>query len=921
MIVLIEFGKKSSKFNCFNIKNYKLYTSLRTTRKGGGIGVYVHKAHSSAIKHTEITNDFEFILIELTINEIETKEFLLIYRPPNGNVDLFLSMIESHLSQRCQLIILGDININIQQCTAGLLNTPAMKYNELLESFGMSVKNNAITRFNKLTHNHSIIDHVVASNNNMLKVFTSNNILTDGCSDHNVLLMISSGTPRNTGVLSKISIQRTNKVRVLKSIKNKLKTFNYCAFDVESKVSQLLKLVWTAHDENTTTFYVKTRNAQELLPPWTNKTYISMCKSLHNLSEKIHKLKSTNRPTDRLESKKFELLNIKHEYAIARTKAFYCDISVLDVKSGWKILNENTGCEKKDTKIVLETSATRITNDTEIANEFQEYFLSIVNTNATIIQPVYPPTEVSTIFQFDTASTLTFQNLLRQLNISKASGYDSVSPFIWNKLNDSMSALVHEIFVGMVNESVYPSLLKKSIVHPIHKNGSTLIRENYRPISVSASISKVFESEMTNQIDYYMSINNYWDSYQYGFKKNKGCQEAIAKVTHEVSKMLDRKSNVLLLSLDLSKAFDSVNHQILLSKLAKLGFSFESMELIRSFLSDRTQVVQIDDSLSNEEKILGGIAQGSCVGPTLFNIYINDMKDLDMKCLNYRFADDSILIWDLGCSNIEQVIHNINSDLEVISGFYESNGLKLNLSKSKYLIVGTGLTDINIINYLNLKNIMRVETLTYLGVPIDPVLSFVTYSDQIRRKLSQTVGAISILRNRLTTKLLLNFFHAQFQSHLSYCAYLLLRSSAQSLKSLQVLQNRCLKMIYGLPMDFSTSELYNKVAKSVLPIMGLLFYSCLVMVKKSLLTCDDSLVKFEELRSDRLKNIRAVNYSTRFMKSDLTHLGSSIYNCLPLNIKSTNSLNGFKIEIKRYLLTKTDTLISPRQMAEKNKIL
>jgi hypothetical protein len=615
-----------------------------------------------------------------------------------------------------------------------------------------------------------------------------------------------------------------------------------------------------------------------------------------------------------------DLLKIKNDYAIARSKAFYCDISVLDIKSGWKILNENTGCERKGNKIILETLNERVTDDLKIANIFQEYFMSIVNRNAAHIQPNYHPSEVSTVFEFDSANVLTFQNWLRQLDISKASGYDKVSPFIWNKLNESTSELVHELFVEMIKESIYPKVLKKSIVHPIHKSGSTLKVENYRPISVPISLSKVFESEMTNQIYQYMEINNYWDTYQYGFKKQKGCQEVIAKVVHEVSKMLDRRSDVLMVSLDLSKAFDSVDHQILLMKLAKLGFSFASLELIRSFLSDRTQIVQINESHSTEGIISGGITQGSCVGPTLFNLYINDMKELELKCLNYRFADDSILIWEIG-TDLNQTIKNIEFDLNVISNYYEANKLTLNLSKSKYLILGNRSCNLGIVDYLRSKDLIMTDSLIYLGVPIDPALNFSNYNEQIRSKLSQTTGAISILRNRLSTDLLLNFFYAQFQSHLSYCAFLLLRSTSQSLKSLQVLQNRCLKMIFGLPMDYSTSDLFKKVTNRVLPIMGLLFYSCLVSVKKSLLAVDDTLVKFEVLKSDRLKNIRGFNYSTKFMKNDITSLGSSLYNSLPIKLKSISSLISFKLELKKHLLTKTDTLISPRQMADKNKIL
>lgn len=167
----------------------------------------------------------------------------------------------------------------------------------------------------------------------------------------------------------------------------------------------------------------------------------------------------------------------------------------------------------------------------------------------------------------------------------------------------------------------------------------------------------------------------------------------------------------------------------------------------------------------------------------------------------------------------------------------------------------------------------------------------------------------------------MNFFFGHFMSKLSYCAFLLLRSSSQDIKQLQTKQNRCLKIIFGLPMIFSTKELYTEVAPNVLPVIGLLFYSCLLSIKKSLLMNDDSLVKFEVLKSDRLKNIKIGKFKSNYLTNDITTLGSSLYNSLPVSIKSMDNLNSFKSHLKAYLLSKNITLISQEQIVNKTKIL
>lgn len=202
------------------------------------------------------------------------------------------------------------------------------------------------------------------------------------------------------------------------------------------------------------------------------------------------------------------------------------------------------------------------------------------------------------------------------------------------------------------------------------------------------------------------------------------------------------------------------------------------------------------------------------------------------------------------------IISVIQFDMETISNLYKSNMLNLNLSKSKYILLGNRDLHPDVMNLMNEMSIAATSVLTYLGIPIDDQLTFSSLGEQIRRKLSQSIGATYILKNRLTTDLLISFYYGHFQVHLNDCAFLLLRSPTQMLKNLQTLQNRCLKIIFGLPYDYSTRDLFINIALTILPVMGLLFYSCLIMVKKSLLFDDPALVHFDELKSQRLKKSR-----------------------------------------------------------------
>ena len=188
VIVIIEMGKKEIKFNSFNIKGYKLYTQLRTERKGGGIGIYVKENLLFSIKHQDLNIDFEFIQFEITKRDDLPRNYLAIYRPPKGNKSNFISAIQNIMfAAKCELIILGDININVSNVTASVPS----QYNVLLKRFNLQICNNAVTRFNNITGNHSIIDHIIVNKfRDGIKTFTTENVYIKNYSDHNILFLL-----------------------------------------------------------------------------------------------------------------------------------------------------------------------------------------------------------------------------------------------------------------------------------------------------------------------------------------------------------------------------------------------------------------------------------------------------------------------------------------------------------------------------------------------------------------------------------------------------------------------------------------------------------------------------------------------------------------------------------------------------------
>lgn len=305
-----------------------------------------------------------------------------------------------------------------------------------------------------------------------------------------------------------------------------------------------------------------------------------------------------------------------------RKKAYYSDIPCVDIKAVWKVLNNNTGFEDRD-----------------IANEFQTYFLTKVGIKKPPLKPVYLSAPASTTFNFDKVSELTISNHLKQLDIGKSSGIDDVSPFVWCEIHEKAACHLHVIF-----------------------SNSTIV-DNYRPISIPVVMNKIFESIMLGQIEHYMTENSYWDKNQFRFKKQKGCQELFFKVTHEISNYIEDNRNVLVLSLDISKAFDTLGHEVLLYKLAKQVFSSCHKNDGKLLITSHS-MCKINDSKSFEGKIFCGIPQGTCLGPILFNIFTNDMRDLQLHGIFFRFADDFLIVWNF--TKDSEVLNDIQEDLEKI---------------------------------------------------------------------------------------------------------------------------------------------------------------------------------------------------------------------------------------------------------------
>lgn len=903
-----------TKFQMFNIKNYNsTQVSRKSGKKGGGLLLFVHKSYQTVIIDSDCNDDIEFVLLKV-ITKTNDYFILLTYRP-NGNVETFIDTLERLVlkTNRDKLIIMGDMNLNVRKES----DNSVKMYLDTLTSLNLSVLNSASTRNSLFGGDDTVIDHAIASSSLNVLPLTSNRIQL--ISDHNFLLLISQ--LETFGAKSKTVIKKKtlNYDALASQLQYNLSGKESCFDDCNSYFNALHDSLLQSIDECTTNVNIKLPSFVKSLPTWADQRYKNMLSTLHNLEEKINKRKIMSLPRNELVDKYNELSNLCEQYASIKAKIYYRKLQVKNIRHAWSIINELTGKVKRNKVMIVKNENDECESDlTEIANTFQRKFLSYSRTPP---QPIdghkYVGKLMQKTFCFEEITPELITHHIALLNEKKACGYDNIDAKVLKCCMLELAPHLANIFNLIINTGCYPERLKQSVIIPVHKGGDVLDCGNYRPISLLPQLDKIYEAILYNQLSKYLEIRNVLDPLQYGFRQGRGCNEAVAMMINTISKVLETGSSTLVISLDISKAFDSVDHRILMRKLNFLGIRGLSYDVLYSFLLNRRQVVKIDTSLSIPESVDLGVPQGSNLGPLLFNLMINDISEINIKSKLLKYADDIIMILPLEKNNPILNANSLQSDIDTIMEYYQMNLLKVNLTKSKCILVGNNThEELDII--LDGNSIIKCKELTYLGCVIDDELKFTSHVDKISKSMGSAINALRYLSTMLSVDALIQFYHAHIQSHVIYAGFMLMHCRSIDIERLQRLQKKALKIIYGLPDTYSTTDLFKKEAKKILPIAGLIYNSTILMVKKCLKSKDGSLPSIARLKSQRRKDLVIASAKKKALKDDIIHAGCKLYNNLPTEIKNENNFYLFKNDVKKFLLSRNESLAKSGQFSARN---
>ena len=604
--------------------------------------------------------------------------------------------------------------------------------------------------------------------------------------------------------------------------------------------------------------------------------------------------------------------------------------NILDNKTFWKymkpVLSDKTECKPK---ISLVNGSEIITEDNKLAETFNTFFKDAVSKlniedNIDLADPVdllncVDPVDIAiekykhhpsilkiremvktkNKFKFSEISLNEVENEVKKLDINKGTTFKNIPPKILKDNSEICCPILKELINDAIKNNEFPDILKVADVTPVFKKDDATNVKNYRPISVLPVNSKIFERIMHNQISGF--INEHLSPILCGFRRNFNTQHALIALLEKWRAILDKNGFAGAILMDLSKAFDCLNHDLLIAKLYAYGFSKESVTLIRNYLKNRWQRTKINTTFSTWYELITGVPQGSVLGPLLFNIYLNDLFWNNEETDVCNFADDTTLY---ACDmNLDTVLRKLEHDSLLAIEWFNANSMKLNADKCHLLVAGRKHEWV----WAKIGNekIWESHEEKLLGITIDKDLYFVKHVANICKIANRKLTAIARYSKFLTFDKIKTLITTFVESQFAYCPLVWMFHNRTVNSKINRLHERALRLLYT--DDISTFEELLKRAGSFTIHQRNIQSLAIEMfkVKNSI-----GPLLLNEIFIERVYNgpalrkvtdfiTPAIN-STHFGEDSLRYFGSKVWNLIPCNIIEAENVNIFKNLIRNW---------------------
>ena len=833
VICVSETWLKSDILSYFTIQNYDLFASCREGSEGGGTAVYVSGKLNAKLRGDLTAANNENTFVEIQINHKKVVKNIVvgaIYRPPASSDIDFVNDMEQVLQKLADekkfTALAGDFNYDMLK---EFEDRNVQNFCNLLSSYGFT---GVISKPTRVTRDHSsLIDNIFINEDSF---FQTSGIVIEDLSDHFpvfVNLKFKQGT--ETKNLPKQVFDMRKVPELNEYIQNELN--DYQSITDANKACEVLVNTFT-RGINMFSKNIKPSRRKTPIKPWISPGILCSINRKNKLYKKF--IQNRNIRTESIYKKYRNTLTC----IIREAKKSYFKNAFTDSrgngKQTWKLLREALNARKQQNKLpnsFIREDGSICTED-HVADAFNDFFTSV----AQKLEDEMPASDNSPIDYlseidyagFDDAlvtTVLEIEDIIKSLN-HVGGGMDKIATKI---LLATYKNCIHHLtyfFNLCLSTSTFPDCLKVALVVPIYKSGDKNKFTNYRPISLLPLFSKVLEKILYKYVATYLDRYNILQNLQFGFRKKHSTYMPVALMVDEITKALEKNEKVLGLYLDLKKAFDTVNIEILLKKLNSIGFRGNLLKIIQSYFENRTQRVQANSDISEHREVRLGVPQGSILGPLLFIIYINDIVSVSNEVSFYLFADDTAIIMKgKTCQDIQSQMDNF---IPRLMKWFQCNRLTLNPSKSCYQLYSLSSNQRDIDIRINNDKIKRCFTVKYLGILVDENLKWESHINYVCKKISRNIGIMGRVRYYLSPKELSLLYNAIVLPHLNYCAVIWGSAYQTRLQKIVILQKRAVRIIDHKPFRFPSHELFIKY--NVLKFPDLVIEQNIVILKSFL---------------------------------------------------------------------------------------
>ena len=924
-VLVIQETKLDETFpeRAFMIPGYKKPFRKDRNSHGGGIMVFIRDdIPSREVPQIQGFSDLEGIFVEINLRKSKWLLFAT-YKPPSFSKNNYFSLVNKALdaygSKFENIILMGDLNTTNDD--ENLV--------EFLEDRELSNLVHFPTCFMSET-NPSTIDLIIT---NKPKSFQNTIGVSTGISDFHKMVLTSMKTTFPKAVPKEIVYRDTKNFdkkafkRDLKENLKKADSTNYALFE------EIFENVLDKHAPK-----------KKKLQRANHKPYVTkaMRKAIMKRSELATKYRT--RPTEENKKAFKKQRNFCNRLYKKERQKYYENLDlrkINDNKKFWntvKPLMSNKGPNSQ--KISLKEGDKLVTDDIEIANVLNKHFVSSVrclaekggcsahvldiNDEKDTLDNIFTrfklhPSIIAIkeksfkeIFDFTLLTTDEVLSEINKLDHTKSTTGISISLLKDN--SDICAPILTNIFNSCIKNGVFPDQLKLADITPIFKSVDSMAKKNYRPVSILNSVSKLFEKLIQKQLNPF--FDDKLSEYLCGYRKGNSTQYALLNLIESWKKYRDNHGYSAAVLMDLSKAFDTINHDLLLAKLHAYGVSKNALKLMMSYLRNRYQRTKVNGEYSSWEELLTGVPQGSVLGPLLFNIYLNDLLYAVENAEICNFADDTTP--HSSGYDLKEVMIDVEHDCSLLVEWFRDNYLTLNADKCHLLVSGYKCEAM----YASVGDALLWEenSVKLLGLIIDSELTFNNYVQMICKKASQKLTAIVRLANIISEKkrkvLLKTFFESQF----SYCPLLWMFCSRKLNNKINRLHERALRIAYA---DYVSSfeELLAKddsvtIHQRNLKVLAVEMYKISQGISPKFM--NDLVEEFDTKYHTRSRygveldeggNVKCLNKklyyrpqksnTSSFGLESFRWLGPKIWELIPDDLKNTKNLATFKSALKK----------------------